>query len=417
MQKTRKTGPGDVIFDSFKFENKCAYAALGEPMLDFSNLPPEISDENRFFKLKVTAKYFDVGESIIAGQHLYDVTVDEVKSATSNTKIGTIDGTYKIRASSSATTYQNVYVEQFVRDQPRYSAVAMTEDEYKVGSQKGSNFRLFCYYQTQLLPEQYKPEQTSYLRCPENHYAKGSQITYEEFLYLNCPEDSQACGATNLANAPSETRDEDGCWCQKKTSKVCSKTHSVLPTNNYNGFQNFGQRSKKGKKESFKYCAGSTKTWKHNFFASESTCEAAGLRLCSAWELYDGFAGARDFGSGCNYNSYLVWSETPCVTGNDCGDNGENCRIVRAGGEWVSLSPDQRNKKKHKCMNIHAKSSTAFTRCCIDKKERIYPICTKCPEYSTSPKGSFGEESCTCTYGYKDNGYLECNPPNTRRDL
>ena len=83
-------------------------------MLDFSNLPPEISDENRFFKLKVTAKYFDVGESIIAGQLLYDVTVDEVKSATSNTKIGTIDGTYKIRASSSATTYQNVYVEQFV---------------------------------------------------------------------------------------------------------------------------------------------------------------------------------------------------------------------------------------------------------------------------------------------------------------
>ena len=52
----------------------------------------------------------------------------------------------------------------------------------------------------------------------------------------------------------------------KETSKVCSKTHSVLPTNNYNAFQNFGQRSKKGKKESFKYWQDQPVKWKHNFF-------------------------------------------------------------------------------------------------------------------------------------------------------
>jgi hypothetical protein len=255
---------------------------------------------------------------------------------------------------------------------------------------------VFCAYQTKVLDQtdlsSPSAEDVNYYRCPANHYAVGSQITLQEIEQITC--EGKHCGNTNLNRGPFTTGDQYAWWKKSPSAKVGAKTHNIIPKDTdaidltYNKCPKGANRFKK-------------------FYEAEAICEFHGGRLCSATELFRGVAGNKEFGSGCFFNYDRIWSSTPC------GNSGNKFLTV-AGGDWWGLTKAQRNDATPKCEK--RTTHKAKVRCCMDTAANIWPLCKKCPRYSTAPPGSFLMDSCICTYG-RSKATFKCRPPPNKKEL
>lgn len=240
------------------------------------------------------------------------------------------------------------------------------------------------------------PEFVDYSRCPENKYSDGSFLSCEELASVVSKGGDLA---EHLAEGPSETRSKTEFWKLDKAVRVCSRTHGLIPKKNYNNALY--------SPDDYHYCPPSLKAT-FTMYEAEALCEMQGARLCTAWELKEGYAGSGNFGGGCDYNWMRVWSVSKCEDG--AGTNQKY--ISRAGGDWWALRSQQRKNQRPKCQSRQVGNRV---RCCASVSQRVYPPCSDCPAGATSDRGSHLADSCTCKNGY-DSDIGECIP-DSRREL